>query len=88
MVRAAIATWRESMRHDLEAWFAAEAAVARAVVAAGRQLRAQASGASGQYFGTLAMPALFVRDHLAPEAFALLYRPFAMLAALAALARE
>jgi hypothetical protein len=35
-VRAAVATWRESMRHDLEAWFAAEEAVARAVVAAGR----------------------------------------------------
>jgi hypothetical protein len=122
-VRAAVATWRESMRHDLEAWFAAEEAVARAVVAAGRhheqrpllmhlaeafahyvwygsgrprltpgdaapELRAQATEASGQYLGTLAMLALLVRDHLAPEAFALLYRPFAILVPLAALARE
>jgi hypothetical protein len=112
-VRDAVAAWRESMRHDAEAWFAAEEAVARAVVASGRQhqqrpllihvadvfahqvwdgggpplapdgaapeLRVQATEASGQYLGMLAMLALLVGDHLEPATFALLYRPFAAL---------
>jgi hypothetical protein len=37
-VHATIETWREAMRTDSRAWFAAEEAVARAVVASGRQV--------------------------------------------------
>ncbi len=35
-VRAAVGAWRETMRDESAAWFAAEEAVARAVVASGR----------------------------------------------------
>ena len=35
-VRAVVAAWRETMRQDLGAWFAAEDAVAHAVVTSGR----------------------------------------------------
>ncbi len=121
-VRAMVGTWRETMRAESAAWFAAEEAVAHALVASGRhheqgpllmyiaeafayhvwyggrahltlgapapEQRVRATEASGQYLGTLAMLALLVRDHLEPATFEVLYRPFAMLAPDAELARE
>ncbi len=125
-VYASVQTWREAMREDLGAWFAAEEAVARAVVASGRhdeqrpllmhvaeafaygvwygagyggrarltlgesapELRVRATEASGQYLATVAMLALLVRDHLEPEAFEVLYRPFAALIPVDELRRE
>jgi hypothetical protein len=40
-VSEAIASWRETMRHDSGTWFAAEEAVARAVVLSGRRAEQQ-----------------------------------------------
>ena len=40
-VSEVIASWRQTMRHDSSAWFAAEEAVARAVVLSGRRAEQQ-----------------------------------------------